>query len=158
LPTRISVVSARQAAQCHVVGEPGADRRQCAREFEHVLVLRAFAHFAELRVILVLLAPPGVAPRRLDVPVGLGADPHVGPGGRDGELADALQRGIVAHRFATRLHVAEAFACRFALDAALLVGDVAQAGGFGSVLRIEDRLVFGFGLLVHGLQEQCVQP
>ena len=61
---------ARQPAQRHVLGEPGADRRQRPRELHHVLVLRALAHFAELRVIAVLLAAPGVAAGGLDVAVG----------------------------------------------------------------------------------------
>ena len=48
------------------------------------------------------LRPLRVAPGRLDVAVGLGADPHVGPGRRNRQLADALQRAVVAHRFAVR--------------------------------------------------------
>jgi hypothetical protein len=85
----------RQSAQRHVPRQLRPDRRQGARELQHAFVLGALAHFAELGVVLVLLAAARIAPGRLQVAVGTRADPHVGPGRRDRQLADALQRGFV---------------------------------------------------------------
>src|SRR6185312_1901022 len=69
--------------------------RQGLPEGDHPRVLGAVALVAPARVITVLLAPAGVASGRLQVAVGVGADPDVGPGGRDGQLADALLGGVV---------------------------------------------------------------
>ena len=102
-------------------------------------------------MVAVLLAASGVAARRLDMAVGLGADPHVGPGRRDRELADALQRGRVAHGFAVRLEIDESLAHPLAPDAALVVGDVCQAGGFGRIAGVDDSLDFGLWLKHRGI-------
>jgi hypothetical protein len=95
----------RQSAQRHVPRQLRPDRRQGARELQHAFVLGALAHFAELGVVLVLLAAARIAPGRLQVAVGTRADPHVGPGRRDRQLADALQRGFVVHRAAAVVEV-----------------------------------------------------
>jgi hypothetical protein len=42
-------------------------------------------------MVAVLLAAAGVAPARLEMAGRKGADPNVGPGGRDDERADPLQ-------------------------------------------------------------------
>src|SRR5215204_5794411 len=141
---------ARQAAQGHVLGELGADRRQRAGELHHVLVFRALANLAELWVIAVLLTAFGVASGRLNMTIGLGADPHVGIGRWDGEFANALEGRRVAHGFAVRLQVSEALAGPLAPDAALLIRDVDQTGRFGGVAGIDDGLDFGVWLKRHG--------
>src|SRR5215813_3797725 len=56
-----------------------------------MLVLRAFSHLAEARVIAILLPPFCVAARGLDVTIGKRANPHIGPGGWDRERLDSLQ-------------------------------------------------------------------
>jgi hypothetical protein len=53
---------ARQPAQRHMFAHGRPDRGQRAGEGDHVLVLGAFAHFPEPRVISILLAPPRIAP------------------------------------------------------------------------------------------------
>ena len=93
---------ARQTPQAHVLVDGFADRRKRLREGKHVLVFRALAHFAESRVIAVLLAPLGIPAGRLNVAVGFRRDPHIRIGRRDGELADPLQRRLVGHRAAVR--------------------------------------------------------
>ena len=54
-----------------------------------MLVFGAFAHFAETRMVAVLLAALRVAPRRLNVAIREGAYPDFGPRGR---IASALMR------------------------------------------------------------------
>jgi hypothetical protein len=49
-------------------------------------------------VVAVLLAALRVAPGRLQVAALVGADPHVGPRGRDRERFDALERRLVGMR------------------------------------------------------------
>src|SRR5690606_39512177 len=57
--------------------------------------LEPIALLAPLRMVEVLRAARRVDAGRLDVAVGVGADPHLGPRGRDHERLDALpQRGI----------------------------------------------------------------
>ena len=102
-------------------------------------------------MVTVLLAPFRVSTCRLDVAVGLEADPHVGIGRWDRELADALQRGRVAHGFAVRLEIDESLAHPLAPDAALVVGDVCQAGGFGRIAGVDDSLDFGLWLKHRGI-------
>ncbi len=65
---------AREARAAELRVHRGADPRQRGGEGDHPLVLGLVAHLAEARVIAVLLAPPRVAPGRLEVPVGARAD------------------------------------------------------------------------------------
>src|SRR6185312_11455083 len=81
--------------------------RQGLPEGDHPRVLGAVALVAPARVITVLLAPARVPPGRLQVAVGVGADPDVGPGGRDGQLADALLGGVVVDAPPVRVLVDE---------------------------------------------------
>ena len=71
----------------------------------------------QLRVVAVLLAPARVAAGRLQVAVGLRADPDVGPRRRDRERADAPDHRGIAERPAVRQSIAEAFAAPDARDA-----------------------------------------
>src|SRR5207249_3037376 len=68
----------------------------------------------------ILFAPLGVAAGRLDVTVRARANPDVRIGRRDCKLADALERGLVAHRLAVRSHECEALAGPLAPNAGLL--------------------------------------
>ena len=127
----------RQAAQRHVLRDLGPDGGQRAGELQHVLVLGALAHFAEQRMVFVLLAAPGIAPARLQVAVGLGADPDSGPRRRDGELADPLECAGVGDGVAVGLEVAKTITFPLAPDAARLIGYVNQAGRLGRIAGID---------------------
>ena len=59
------------------------------------------------------------------------ADPHVGPGGRDGEGTEPHQRFVRRDRAAVGIAVAEALAGAPSGDARYAVGDVAEPGGLG---------------------------
>ena len=94
LPTRIRVLSSSRTtvASTFSRGRPrwpisaamrSRMRGQRLAEVEHAFVLRAVAHLAPARMVAVLLAAPVVAAGRLDVAVGVGADPDIGPGRRD---------------------------------------------------------------------------
>ena len=73
---------ARQSAQSHVLAHFLADGGKRIREVNNVLVLGAFPHLAETRVIAVLLATLRVPARGLNVVVSPRA-PNVDPGRRD---------------------------------------------------------------------------
>jgi hypothetical protein len=81
----------RQAAQCHVLAYCFPNERQRIRKCEHMLVLRAFPHLAEARMVAILLATLCVTPGCLDVAIRKRADLHVSPGGRDRECPYPLQ-------------------------------------------------------------------
>ncbi len=82
-------------------------------------------------MVAVLLAPARIAAGGLDVAVRIGADPHVGVGGRDGQGADAVDGGGVPHRLAVRPDVVEAQLGGDAADARIVIGDVGQAVDLG---------------------------
>ena len=56
----------------------------------HALELLPVAALPPARVGQVLLAARGIDPRGLEVPPGIGADPHITPGGWDGQGPDAV--------------------------------------------------------------------
>ena len=58
-----------------------ADGRKSLGELHHMFVIGAFAEPSKAAMIAILLAPFGVATRRLDVTVRRWANPDVGPGG-----------------------------------------------------------------------------
>ena len=120
--------------------DPGADQRQRPAEDQHLAVFRLVAHLAPARVIAVLLAAALVAPGRLDVPVRVGTDPHLGPGRRDDQRADAFQAS--RYRAPARRPAAgnRTRSVRFVTgDARCGIADVAQLRPFGGDDRIERR-------------------
>ena len=119
---------ARQPAQAHVLGDLSPDRWQRRGELEQVLVFRLLARLAIFRVILILLAPFGVAASRLDVPVRRCADPDVRPCRRDDKRTDAFKRFGVGDPSPLRVEIDEAPACAPASDRRSSVAHIAQAG------------------------------
>src|SRR5206468_1064428 len=95
------------------------------------------AHRAPPLVVAVLFVPARIAAGGLDVAAGTRADPDVGPGGRDDQLADAVQGRLVGDRLAVSVDVVEAHTGLAAADAWVEVADVGQAGG----LHVLDRNV-----------------
>ena len=99
LPTRTSVSSSSPTIVASTFSrDPGAgkigvhcapDRDQRLAEIGEPRELRFVAVGPEAGVVPVLLAPARVTTGRLEVTVRTRADPHVGPRGRDRELADA---------------------------------------------------------------------
>lgn len=77
-------------------------------------------------MIAVLFAALLIPPRGLDVTLGLRADPYILPRGRNGERADARQRGLVRDRFAVNPAIGEAAAAPDAADAGRGIRDVAK--------------------------------
>lgn len=82
-------------------------------------------------VVTVLLAPPGIATRRLDMPVGPRADPHVGPGRGDGQGPDAREDLAIADRAVVEVAVAEPTTGPAALEAGTVVAGMPQWIGGG---------------------------
>jgi hypothetical protein len=76
----------------------------------------------------------------LNVAVGLGANPNVGPRWWYGECLDALQGRLVGNLRSMRILVPKAFAGPFALDAGPIVTHIGEAGVFRRGFRINNRL------------------
>ena len=117
---------------------------RAAPKRHHALVLGLVADLAPAGVVAALLAAAGVASGGLEVAVGDGADPDIGPGGRDDERLDAGEGRFVAQGSAFRREIAEGLSAAFAADAGAGVGDVAEACCFSRLLRVRDKW-FRFG-------------
>ena len=61
-----------------------------------MFVFGGLAHLAERKMVTVLLSAFRVAAGRLEMAVGERADPHLLPGGRYGERADAFDGPAIA--------------------------------------------------------------
>ena len=83
-----------------------------AAEVQHAIELRRISMSAPARVIAILLAAAGIAPRRLQMTVGLETDPDVFVCRRNGETADAGQNGGILHFASLRIQIEEALATR----------------------------------------------
>ena len=132
---------ARQAGRREIPFAAGADPRQDAREIEQLPELGVVAVRTPARVIAVLLASPGVPTRRLEVTGRIGADPDIGPGGRDGQRADALLGDGIGYRRSVRPAIGEPAARATARDAGSRIGGIAKASGprGGAVVRFDHR-------------------
>src|SRR5690606_25241807 len=108
---------AREALELQMAANGYAEGGQGAGEDEHGVELGFLADLAIAGVVAVLLAAALVAAGGLEVAVGVGADPDIGPGGRDGQGLDAGEGGLVAEGFAAGAHVGEAPAGPLAGDA-----------------------------------------
>ena len=97
----------RQPPLGEVLRRGSADDRQRAREAEHLVELLLVAPSAPLRVVEVLPPSRRVRAHRLDVAEGVGADPDALPGGRDDELADALEHLLVVDPLAVFVQIFE---------------------------------------------------
>ncbi len=111
-----------------VLRRASPDPGQRQAEFEEAFVLRLVARRAPGPVIAILLPSPGVPAGRLDVPARVGADPDVGPGRRNREGLDAVQRAGIADPPARTLDVDEPSSDPPPTDAGGRVGDVPEHG------------------------------
>ena len=114
-----------------------ADLRQGRSKGQHPVVLDGIANLAPARVISVLLAPPGVAPGRLQMAARVGADPDVRPGRRDGQALDPPDRVRVTDAAALAVAVREALPGALPTDPRAQIRDIAQAGGSRRLHRID---------------------
>jgi len=85
----------RQPGEREIASRALAQRHERDPEAEKALVLGLVSEGHPVRVVAVLLAPLGVAPGRLQMPLGVGTDPDVRPGGRDGQARHPLEHGAV---------------------------------------------------------------
>ena len=98
---------AREAAAAKVGGDAPSHVWQRGRHLQHPVELLLVALVLPLLVVEVLAAARGVGSDRLDVPVGVGADPHLPPCGRDHQVLDALQRLRIGDSCAVGILVGE---------------------------------------------------
>src|SRR5439155_12301566 len=81
------------------------------------------------RWIAILLATALVAADGLQMAVGAGTDPHLGPGRRDDDRADARDLVRIAQALSVGIDVDESASRAPAADPRQRVADVAQPGG-----------------------------
>src|SRR5258706_6734310 len=84
------------------------------------------AHFAAARVVAILLSSARIAPRCLQVPAFVAADPDIGPGRRDRERPDPLERVLGRHFLVLRVEVFESLAGVAARVGPLAIAGIAQ--------------------------------
>ena len=135
--SRTAQASTRSRVSCVGRGQVGLDLlaqpRQRAGEADHVVELLGVAPGAPRVVVAVLLAARGVDPRGLQVAVRVRADPDVLPGGRDAELADALEHLGLVDALAVVVEVREAAARAPAGDPGAGAVGAAEPGHFSSL-------------------------
>jgi hypothetical protein len=101
---------ARQARPGQVPFGPGADARQGLAKGNQPIVLGLIAHFAPARVIAVLFSATLIVADRLKMAVRVGTDPDIGPGRRNGQRSDAMQRLGPAHELPVGIAITKASA------------------------------------------------
>ena len=104
------------------------EEREDLAELEHAAELRAITRCAVRGMVAILLPAAGVARRRLDVAVGVRANPHVGPGRRDRQLVEPFPGVLVLDARAVRGEVDPASPGTAPADAGKAVRDVAKPG------------------------------
>src|SRR6187397_2345645 len=90
------------------------------------MIFRLVPDLTPARMIAILLAPPRIAPDRLQVPAGIGTDPYVPPCRWNDQGSDAVKDCLFANRFAVRPDVLERIRPAKAADAGTCVGGVAK--------------------------------
>ena len=103
-----------------------SNQTQLGRKGRHALELGLLALLLPQRVVAVLLAPPGIAARRLQVALRIGADPHIGVGGGNDQEAYALELARVADGLPALVLVDKPVAALDALPAGRGIGDISQ--------------------------------
>ena len=76
----------------------------------HAVVFIFVAHFAPTGMITALLTAACVATGRLEVSIGPGTNPYIGPCRRNRQRLDACDLVLIADRFAFRVEILKAFA------------------------------------------------
>src|SRR5439155_9118681 len=97
-----------QVAAAEVPPDATAHARQRRGEVEHRVELLLVAAFPPGIVVAVLLAPGGVDPGGLEMPVRVWADPHLVPGRGDREVADPLEHSLIGDAPAALIAIFEA--------------------------------------------------
>src|SRR5216684_1822598 len=105
-------------------------------EREHAIVFDGIADLPPPRVIAILLPPARVSTGRLQVATRVGADPNVGPGGRDGQALDPPKGLWVTDGVAVAARVAEPLPRSGTPDPRREIGDVSEPGRPGRLDRV----------------------
>jgi hypothetical protein len=95
------------AAAAQVGGDATSHVGQPGRQFQHPVELLLGAFLLPLLVVEILAAARGIASDRLDMPVRVGADPHLLPCRWDYQVLDALQRRPIGDGCAIAILVGE---------------------------------------------------
>ena len=119
----LAIEAAIAQTALHLATQP----RQAMTEIQQQAKLVLAPQRHPVGVIAVLLASARVARRGLDVSVVAGTDPDIHIGRRDGQRADAPQRGLVPHRTSVRVDIPEAAGRAHAAQPRLIVTDPAQS-------------------------------
>src|SRR5690606_8944893 len=103
-----------------------SNSRKDASERRQSLVFRFIAGRSPHGVILVLLSASCISSSRLDVPIGVGRNPYIGPSGWDHERPYSAERFGIADDLIPGIAVANAFAALNTSDTRCLIVDIHQ--------------------------------
>ena len=117
---------AGELAPLEVAFDPPPQPGQGLAELEQAVELRALALFAELRVVAILLAPARIDPGRLEVPVGIGAEPGIGVGRREPDGVQPVDLVAVGNALAVGVEIGPITAHPLAADSWLRVTAMTQ--------------------------------
>src|SRR5438067_6021613 len=109
----------------------GANARQGLTELQQAIELRGVTNRPPAGVVAVLLATPRVPAGGLEMTHRIGADPDVGPGGRNDQAADAAEHFLGLDRGPIGSDVPEPFAGTQPPDPGQRVRHVMELGGAG---------------------------
>src|SRR6187401_3714027 len=118
-------------------------------ESQHAIVLGAIAQLAPVQVVAILLSTARVAPGRLQMAIGVPADPDIGVGRWNRELTDARQNPVIANPRAARVEVLELGPAALAPKSRLAVADVYQSWGLAQRGHRDSRSI-GFRVVAGG--------
>src|ERR1700744_662677 len=126
----------RQARQTEILLHAFPYRRQDRPEDGHAFILGFVTYFAPTRMVSALLSASSVASGDLQMSLGILANPHVGPGGRNDQGFYTGEGISIAYGFVFRIDVLKAFAPGPAMGSRGGFGDVAYPRHFCGINRI----------------------
>lgn len=129
-PSRYVLSIAGQAREFQMFRGDVANARQRPGKFNHMIELSFIAHLPPVLMIFLLLASPRIPPHRLNVPAITRTDPHVFPGRRNRQPADALDRPVLRDTPAPRVDICKVVPMALAPDAGFLIGNITNRAYF----------------------------
>ncbi len=130
---------AAQIAAPDVPADPAPEFWQRFAEIEQAVELGLLLLLTEQRVITILLAASRIDPRRLQVTVGVGAEPGVGVGGCQADRVQPVDLGAIRDPFAGGIEISEEAANPLPADPGLGVAAMPQHVAFGFTRAIVRR-------------------
>jgi hypothetical protein len=128
---------AAELAALQILLDPAAQPRQRLAELAQPGKLGAVLLFAEVGMITILLAAPGIDPGRLEVAVRIGAKPSVAIGRRQADRVQPVDLLAIGDAFPVRIEIGPVSADALSADSGLGIAAVPQHASFRFTPLIE---------------------